>query len=111
METAFASLHLYRWWGSYPTYEEWKQCNALLYIKVSEILVLILPMRNGNNTTYHPFPVGGSICSYPTYEEWKPYQWLYIKEVDAGSYPTYEEWKLSVKIVSSCFTTVFLSYL
>jgi len=49
--------------SSYPTYEEWK----LQIYKYSWLFiwsVLILPMRNGNNTTYHPFPVGGRFLSY-----------------------------------------------
>jgi len=32
--------------GSYPTYEEWKHSTSSL--SVSTFLVLILPMRNGN---------------------------------------------------------------
>jgi len=66
------------------------------------------------NTTYHPFPVGGSyptyeewklgiivydnngaeFCSYPTYEEWKQISLLDKYCKNTCSYPTYEEWKL-----------------
>ena len=54
--------------------------------------VLILPMRNGNTLL--------SLCknqlknrSYPTYEEWKQISYSKIRFSIYSSYPTYEEWK------------------
>jgi hypothetical protein len=80
--------------GSYPTYEEWKlYINFLLLLSLS-FRVLILPMRNGNNINstgssniYHTY-----LCSYPTYEEWK-YKDSKYRQIFLRSYPTYEEWK------------------
>ncbi len=60
-------LHLFR---SYPTYEEWKQklgCNPEVVPKI----VLILPMRNGNEQQEEEANEEGVLSSYPTYEEWK----------------------------------------
>ena len=54
---------------SYPTYEEWKQCN-------------------GKYIQYKLFR------SYPTYEEWKRSMTTYKdRDCNFSSYPTYEEWK------------------
>jgi len=33
--------------SSYPTYEEWKQDKNILFA-LGSVIVLILPMRNGN---------------------------------------------------------------
>ena len=78
---------------SYPTYEEWKHSKVRSNLDIS-VIVLILPMRNGNleklNIHQHYFHVlilpmrnGNSHLSaywhwqtsrsYPTYEEWKPW--------------------------------------
>jgi len=57
--------HAYR---SYPTYEEWKPTNIEKPVEI--ITVLILPMRNGNTSTFS-FSFSSIISSYPTYEEWK----------------------------------------
>ncbi len=80
--------------GSYPTYEEWKQkrhyyrrktkirflsylwgmetchkCNSFCFL----VLVLILPMRNGNILFSSLKTFKACFGSYPTYEEWKRY--------------------------------------
>ena len=81
---------------SYPTYEEWKQ-RSEVNCPNEHILVLILPMRNGNHLQIISFPIlyvqvlilpmrnGNTIAqvrfrgrqsSYPTYEEWKPFPGL-----------------------------------
>ena len=85
-----------------------------LYTVFCLIIVLILPMRNGNSKylyvgwtetwssyptyeewkltimLFNPFCV---TCSYPTYEEWKQEKEDIIDVLDDSSYPTYEEWK------------------
>jgi len=48
--------------GSYPTYEEWKRFLKSKTTTWNVVLVLILPMRNGNYVAYifmgiHPYPV------------------------------------------------------
>ena len=79
--------------GSYPTYEEWKHTIGVTTKII--IIVLILPMRNGN-----PFftyvAIVSAVCSYPTYEEWK-HCFIPVNSPNLSnpcSYPTYEEWKL-----------------
>ena len=100
--------------SSYPTYEEWKPGSLSLLYMDTWILVLILPMRNGNKSSsvgscrqnivlILPMRNGNGIpasstgdnvqCSYPTYEEWKL---LFVSKILVTrhcSYPTYEEWK------------------
>ncbi len=78
--------------GSYRTYEEWKQGGKITWWE--RIYVLTVPMRNGNfnkiskvticKGTFLPYlwgmetrPVPRTVCnsfpcSYRTYEEWKP---------------------------------------
>jgi len=100
--------------GSYPTYEEWKQVRTY-FIFGKRTPVLILPMRNGNRRAFDlgglyievlilPMRNGNSVLvtlivvfgirSYPTYEEWK-LKLIYIlcQRIFFCSYPTYEEWK------------------
>jgi len=78
--------------GSYPTYEEWKLC--LLFITKTQVRVLILPMRNGNQKAVEIVNDRYTIRSYPTYEEWKLSSLsLFILSTPFCSYPTYEEWK------------------
>jgi len=55
--------------GSYPTYEEWKQC----------VMLGIYMLKRS---------------SYPTYEEWKLTKNNAFRRKCTSSYPTYEEWKL-----------------
>ena len=63
-----------------------------IYMKqMKVILVLILPMRNGNSISFLSNPVISS--SYPTYEEWKLPSAEDFGHESIGSYPTYEEWK------------------
>mgnify|MGYP006874529897 CR=1 FL=1 len=58
------------------------------------LVVLILPMRNGNPTIFYSFDSTTS-RSYPTYEEWKPHFCFWYSRCSTyRSYPTYEEWKL-----------------
>ena len=109
------------------------ETDSSILIQQSLKNVLILPMRNGNSTSFS-FSSRYFICSYPTYEEWKPkysvnnrfplkmflsYLWgmetQLIQETyryqQKSSYPTYEEWKLETATVSyNCWST-FLSYL
>jgi len=85
-------VHQHRILRSYPTYEEWKQKGRLL--SLYQIVVLILPMRNGNSTVAILIRLFIK-CSYPTYEEWKPFSATLIVSIHSGSYPTYEEWKPS----------------
>ena len=114
METTPQATFQIRHQGSYPTYEEWKLSPAVIF--TSGVLVLILPMRNGN-FYINFFSLYAFYCSYPTYEEWKlPYIGVYTsnlykivlilpmrngnkfipegtKQKNQSSYPTYEEWK------------------
>ena len=100
---------------SYPTYEEWKlepigvtedlpsaflsylwgmETDSSILIQQSLKNVLILPMRNGNSTSFS-FSSRYFICSYPTYEEWKLFlNIIFYNGNFIRSYPTYEEWKL-----------------
>ena len=75
---------------SYRTYEEWKLFNPSFF--VFPVLVLTVPMRNGNN---HQVGVLDHISyrSYRTYEEWKPYWDTVLPQQVIRSYRTYEEWK------------------
>jgi len=60
---------------SYRTYEEWKLTT--LSVDNSVLIVLTVPMRNGNDFAK---TVNGKTlsCSYRTYEEWKPWiRWIY----------------------------------
>ena len=41
-------LKKYFFYGSYPTYEEWKLLAFFCFSSFLALLVLILPMRNGN---------------------------------------------------------------
>jgi len=95
---------------SYPTYEEWKH-NISLWVVFASDLVLILPMRNGNQHLFCLVFQIRNLSSYPTYEEWKP---RIIEEISIGSfcsYPTYEEWKLYKHAHQRWSTCMFLSYL
>ena len=71
METSLSPIVSFFSSCSYPTYEEWKPTASPRFVKTGCVLVLILPMRNGNKTTK-----------------------LNICKLKKGSYPTYEEWKL-----------------
>ena len=70
METILFVICFKVYFSSYPTYEEWKL--LLRSDKMEKIIVLILPMRNGNIPTVKINMVTNIFCSYPTYEEWKP---------------------------------------
>ena len=58
---------------SYPTYEEWKQYMANVFV------------------------TGMTGSSYPTYEEWKHCTSFDTCGWCISSYPTYEEWKLDME--------------
>ena len=60
-------------------------------------IVLILPMRNGNQSSL--FIKENLESSYPTYEEWKPSFRQTIFASSLSSYPTYEEWKPKIRLV------------
>ena len=53
--------------SSYRTYEEWKHFQNIRYTFV--IIVLTVPMRNGNSLAL--LPSLRMLSSYRTYEEWK----------------------------------------
>ncbi len=112
METTIAQVRFRGRQTFYPTYEEWKRFDTLLWY-LSKIL-FILPMRNGNEKigevmmrekdtfypTYEEWKLqsavpkpSGTYTFYPTYEEWKPN--INASKINAGYtfYPTYEEWK------------------
>jgi len=55
--------------SSYPTYEEWKHVMNQKFCYFT--IVLILPMRNGNENGKIYIRDEKGNCSYPTYEEWK----------------------------------------
>ena len=61
-----------------------------LYIS---ILVLTVPMRNGNYAVSTTL-VNIALRSYRTYEEWKRIRIHRQAAAIVGSYRTYEEWKL-----------------
>ena len=90
--------------------------------RLQGLIVLILPMRNGNKEILKEAIIPYSNSSYPTYEEWKrwriakasvtAYQFLsYLwgmeteKSISSKharmlcSYPTYEEWKHSLHVL------------
>ena len=93
METALNISFFYLLFCSYPTYEEWKLNRIIGNNSCVYILVLILPMRNGNwvkmilkglrsgivlilpmrngNPIFPTSRLKRLISSYPTYEEWK----------------------------------------
>ena len=100
-----------------------KSGNLTAYVVM---LVLILPMRNGNSKFPAIFSVLYKVRSYPTYEEWKQrnaYPEIFPKsfvlilpmrngntsisffslDLQLGSYPTYEEWKLVFLQKFQCF--------
>jgi len=69
------------------------------------VVVLILPMRNGN--LIKGFNSLNSVLkgSYPTYEEWKQYDSTCCGvNLSFSSYPTYEEWKLTF----TCYFSLLL---
>ena len=77
--------------SSYPTYEEWKLLHQQVHLH-RILLVLILPMRNGNSVS-SAYSNTEVYSSYPTYEEWKLLFNMYMPNITHCSYPTYEEWK------------------
>ena len=81
-----------------------------MYLEILQLFVLILPMRNGNNTTLLYMHLEQP-RSYPTYEEWKLKHSSLVKFNGQGSYPTYEEWKHSRNTANSSSVAPFLSYL
>ncbi len=83
METRMIGKYIRQKFGSYPTYEEWKQKKK----------------RKSKARTK---------SSYPTYEEWKPLHLLYMYLSSLGSYPTYEEWKLACVYFALCFFLVLI---
>jgi len=70
-------------------------------------IVLILPMRNGNEFFFDT-KTPKAPRSYPTYEEWKLNKNMDLSKSVSCSYPTYEEWKLRYK--SSLHQTRSSSY-
>ena len=73
------------------------------------MLVLILPMRNGNNPVLSIVEIGNG--SYPTYEEWKLFTLSISTSFIESSYPTYEEWKRATYNSLTFNAISFLSYL
>jgi len=117
METHHNPHHTnYSQQSSYRTYEEWK-LEYNMIVNRSTLLVLTVPMRNGNTLkgrTQQTSPslvltvpmrngnfakaipnVKTKMSSYRTYEEWKPPTSLVDVLELVSSYRTYEEWKLS----------------
>ena len=105
------------------------ETSLFLVFKCSNLNVLILPMRNGNNEltslikngyigsypTYEEWkPIDAKVIiahlksSYPTYEEWKPFYQTSLQKLEYSSYPTYEEWKQYYRINISCGNTVLI---
>ena len=69
METVTTIFHMWLVVSSYRTYEEWKRPTHATYCFIN-IIVLTVPMRNGNkdrNAEHNELQQ----CSYRTYEEWK----------------------------------------
>jgi len=92
------------------------ETNKRIHHGKHQVIVLILPMRNGNSNnlscttssfsgsypTYEewkliipPHKYLSTLSSYPTYEEWKLFNGSIFHNFILSSYPTYEEWKLS----------------
>ena len=91
METFYDPVYMVVSKSSYPTYEEWKP--LICYSHLLQFLVLILPMRNGNNKLATEFNTPYMVLILPMRNgnlNLLFRAWLLI----AGSYPTYEEWKL-----------------
>ena len=61
----------------------------------TDLIVLTVPMRNGNIKQYRG-ELEQSVGSYRTYEEWKHGGGSVPIAVRSSSYRTYEEWKLGL---------------
>ena len=109
METNYRQSFTRRLASSYPTYEEWKRPPDIVIVDYLD-LVLILPMRNGNQKR-RPFHITFCPRSYPTYEEWKLGVFIDKGGRKKCSYPTYEEWKLPTDFPLNQVSSGFLSYL
>ena len=118
--------------GSYRTYEEWKQYISK-YTFCHSNTVLTVPMRNGNGVMILLAVSGVDVGSYRTYEEWKPFLSILfhhrcfvltvpmrngnpccemiVLRSSSGSYRTYEEWKHSALIGVTVLNVWFLPYL
>jgi len=108
------------------------ETNKRIHHGKHQVIVLILPMRNGNSNnlscttssfsgsypTYEewkliipPHKYLSTLSSYPTYEEWKLFNGSIFHNFILSSYPTYEEWKQFFYYFVVILFFLFLSYL
>ena len=95
--------------SSYPTYEEWKPILSFRIFSLN-FLVLILPMRNGNEYIKITFFSHSNVLILPM-RNGNYLLWARLHIFQWSSYPTYEEWKPNISFAASIVARLFLSYL
>ncbi len=109
METTLAITRTFTPLGSYRTYEEWKLLHFLKRC-IHAVLVLTVPMRNGNPLPMLSIEEAEVVLTVPMRNGNHNRCPCYIR-CSIGSYRTYEEWKHIFSHPSILATFSFLPYL